>query len=150
MARLAGAAGAMGGNYRSYGTAPRGMAGRGRLFGVRADRARRRGHRALCPSAPATDLHVAEARDSGAMGAWRERMGTGEAKAIYKVRSATAERISALARQRGLTRLRVRGMAKVRCVLPLQALVRNLMRTLALAPGLLGYGEGAPRRHGGP
>jgi IS5 family transposase len=84
------------------------------------------------------------------MGASRERMGTGEANAIYKVRSATAERISALARQRGLTRLRVRGMAKVRCVLPLQALVRNLMRTLALAPGLLGYGEGAPRRHGGP
>jgi hypothetical protein len=32
----------------------------------------------------------------------------------------------------------------VRCVLLLHALAHNLMRTLALAPELLGYGRGAP------
>jgi IS5 family transposase len=71
-------------------------------------------------------------------------MGTEEAKAIYKERAATAECVNAQARERGLTRLRVRGAAKVRCVLLLHALAHNLMRTLALAPSLLGYGEGAP------
>ena len=70
-------------------------------------------------------------------------MGTEEAKAIYKERAATAECVNAQARERGLTRLRVRGTAKVRCVLLLHALAHNLMRTLALAPHLLGYGRGA-------
>ena len=55
--------------------------------------------------------------DSAAIGAWRERMGCEEAKAIYKERAATAECVNGLARERGLTRLRVRGTAKVRCVL---------------------------------
>jgi IS5 family transposase len=86
---------------------------------------------------------VAKDDDSAAVGAWRERMGSEEAKAIYKERAATAECVNALARERGLTRLRVRGTAKVRCVLLLHALAHNLMRTLALAPELLGYGRGA-------
>jgi IS5 family transposase len=72
-------------------------------------------------------------------------MGSNEAKEIYKERAATAECVNnALARERGLIRLRVRGKAKVRCVLLLHALAHNLMRTLALAPELLGYGRGAP------
>jgi len=71
-------------------------------------------------------------------------MGTDAAKAIYKDRAATAECVNAQARERGLTRLRVRGTAKVRCILLLHALAHNLMRTLALAPSLLGYGEGVP------
>jgi transposase len=96
------------------------------------------------PKDPATDPHVAKDGDSEAVGAWRERMGTEEAKAIYKDRAATAECVNAQARERGLTRLRVRGAAKVRCVLLLHALAHNLMRTLALAPDLLAYGEGAP------
>jgi hypothetical protein len=96
------------------------------------------------PKDAATDPHVAKDGDSEAVGAWRERMGTDAAKAIYKDRAATAECVNAQARERGLTRLRVRGAAKVRCVLLLHALAHNLMRTLALAPGLLGYGEGAP------
>jgi transposase len=96
------------------------------------------------PKDPATDPHVAKDSDSQAVGAWRERMGTEEAKAIYKERAATAECVNAQARERGLTRLRVRGTAKVRCVLLLHALAHNLMRTLALAPSLLGYGQGAP------
>jgi transposase len=95
------------------------------------------------PKDPDTDPHARKEGDSEAVGAWRERMGTEEAKTIYKERAATAECVNALARERGLTRLRVRGRAKVRCVLLLHALAHNLMRTLALAPHLLGYGRGA-------
>ncbi len=89
---------------------------------------------------PDTDPHARKEGDSEAVGAWRERLGTEEAKAIYQARAATAEGVNAQARERGLTRLRVRGTAKVRCVLLLHALAHNLMRTLALAPHLLGYG----------
>ena len=92
---------------------------------------------------PDTDPHAPKEGDSEAVGAWRERMGTEAAKEIYKERAATAECVNAQARERGLTRLRVRGTAKVRCVLLLHALAHNLMRTLALAPHLLGYGRGA-------
>lgn len=90
-----------------------------------------------------TDPHVAKAGDSEAVAAWRERMGTDEAKDIYQERAATAECVNAQARERGLTRLRVRGTPKVRCVLLLHALAHNLMRTLAVAPELLGHGRGA-------
>jgi transposase len=92
---------------------------------------------------PETDPYAPKDGDSVAIAAWRERMGTEEAKAIYTERAATAECVNALARQRGLTHLRVRGRTKVRCVLLLHALAHNLMRTLALAPQLLGYGGGA-------
>ena len=91
---------------------------------------------------PAVDPHAAKEDDSEAVGAWRERMGTDAAKEIYKDRAATAECVNAQARERGLLRVRVRGTAKVRCVLLLHALAHNLMRTLALAPDLLGYGRG--------
>jgi transposase len=95
------------------------------------------------PKDPDTDPYVAKADDSKAVGAWRERMGSNAAKEIYKERAATAECVNALARERGLIRLRVRGKATVRCVLLLHALAHNLMRTFALAPELLGYGRGA-------
>jgi len=90
------------------------------------------------PKDLASDPQARKDGDSDAVAAWRERMGSEEAKAIYKARAATAECVNALARERGLTRLRVRGTAKVRCVLLLHALARNLMRTVALAPHLLG------------
>ena len=95
------------------------------------------------PKDPGTDPYRAKADDSKAVGAWRARMGTAEAKEIYKERAATAECVNALARERGLIRLRVRGTAKVRCVLLLHALAHNLMRTFALAPHLLGSARGA-------
>ncbi len=78
--------------------------------------------------------------DSQAVRDWRQRMGTDEARKVYKERAATAECVNALARERGLTRLRVRGRTKVRGVLLLHALAHNLMRTFALAPELLGFG----------
>lgn len=92
------------------------------------------------PKDEATDPHTPKPRDSAVVAVWRQRMGAEEAKALYKERAATAECINALARERGLTRLRVRGQAKVRGVLLLHALAHNLMHTFALAPELLGFG----------
>lgn len=92
---------------------------------------------------PEADPHAPKQGDSTAVEDWRKRMGTEEAKTIYQERAATAECVNAQARERGLTRLRVRGTAKVRCVLLLHALAHNLMRTLALAPHLAWYGRGA-------
>ena len=65
-------------------------------------------------------------------------MAQDEAKQIYKQRASTAECVNALARERGLTRLRVRGLAKTKSVLLMFALAHNLMRIAKLAPALLG------------
>jgi transposase len=70
--------------------------------------------------------------------AWRARMTTEEAKAIYKERAAVAEWTNAQARNRGLQRLPVRGLAKVRSVLLWFALAHNLQRTLAIRAGAAG------------
>ena len=89
------------------------------------------------------DPYAPKDKDSKPVAIWRERMGSDYAKAIYPQRAATIECVNAIARERGLTRLRVRGTAKVRCVLLLHALAHNLMRTATLAPQLLGCGGGA-------
>jgi len=47
---------------------------------------------------------------------WRERMGTKEAKTIYKDRAASSECVNALARNRRLQQFNVRGRRKVRAV----------------------------------
>jgi transposase len=96
------------------------------------------------PKTEGIDPHLPKPGDSAPVAHWRQRMGTEAAKLIYKERAATAECVNALARNRGLTQLRVRGMAKVRNVLLLHALAHNLMRTFALAPALLGLGITAP------
>jgi transposase len=70
--------------------------------------------------------------DSVAVASWRQRMGTEEAKQIYRERGATAECVNALARNRGLYSVRVRGLAKVRTVLLWYALAHNLMRAASL------------------
>ena len=70
--------------------------------------------------------------DSQALAAWRTRMGTDEAKAIYKQRAATAECVNAAARNRGLQRLLVRGLHKVKAIALLFALAHNLARLIAL------------------
>lgn len=82
------------------------------------------------------------------MADWRERMGTDAAKEIYPQRASTAECVNALARERGLTRLRVRGKSRVRAVLLLHALAHNLMRCVSLAPELLGLGTAMPETAG--
>lgn len=88
------------------------------------------------PKDKTRDPYAPRPGDSPTIAAWRERMGTDEAKTIYKVRAATAECVNALARNRGLLRFNVRGLAKVKCVALWYALAHNLMRGLALVPQL--------------
>lgn len=95
------------------------------------------------PKDKTVDPHRAKPGDSAAVAAWRERMGTDEAKEIYKKRAATAECVNAQSRNRGLQQFRVRGLAKVKCVMLMFALAHNLMRMVSLAPALIGIGTGA-------
>ena len=95
------------------------------------------------PEESVQDKHQPKPQDSQEVARWRVRMGQAEAQEIYRDRAATAECVNALARNRGLTRMPVRGLPKVRCVALLYALAHNLMRTVALAPELLGLARGA-------
>ena len=63
---------------------------------------------------------------------WRARMGTPEAKIIYRLRAQTAEWANAGARNRGLYQVTVRGVQKVLAVVLLHALAHNLLRAAAL------------------
>jgi transposase len=78
------------------------------------------------------DPYRARKNDGPAVAAWRVRMGTEQAKGIYKRRAATAEWANAQARNRGLYAVRVRGLAKVRAVVLWYALVHNMTRLWAL------------------
>jgi transposase len=78
--------------------------------------------------------------DSPAVTQWRARMNTESARELYRQRAATAECVNALARNRGLLRMPVRGLARVGCVVGLFVLAHNLMRTAELAPHLIGWG----------
>ena len=69
-------------------------------------------------------------------------MASDDAKEIYKQRGATAECVNAQARNRGLLRMPVRGLTKVRSVVGLFVLAHNLMRMAVLAPQLIGWGRG--------
>ena len=55
-------------------------------------------------------------RDPEGVAAWRQRMGTAQAQAIYRERAQTAEWANAGMRNRGLYQFRVRGLAKVKAV----------------------------------
>jgi transposase len=74
--------------------------------------------------------------DGPGVRAWRERMTTEAAKTMYKLRAATIEWANALARNRGLYRVLVRGLHKVRSVLLWYALAHNLLRTQTLRENL--------------
>lgn len=84
------------------------------------------------------DPHEALPTDSDVIAEWRTRMGTEAAQTIYKERAATAECVNAQARNRGLQQFNVRGLNKVKSVVLMYALAHNLMRSVALSPGLLG------------
>jgi transposase len=84
------------------------------------------------PRGPRVDRHAPKPGDSAAVAAWRQRMGTEGAKAIYKERASTAECVNALARGRGLIRLLVRGLAKVKAIALWHALAHNLLRAASL------------------
>ena len=72
--------------------------------------------------------------DSKPVANWRQRMGTDEAKEIYKDRAATAECVNAIARNRGLIQFTVRGLKKVKVSLLWFALAHNVMRAASLCP----------------
>jgi transposase len=92
---------------------------------------------------PPADKHQRKEGDSEPVAQWRARMADDEVKQQYKQRAATAECVNALARNRGLQRMPVRGLCKVRAVAYLYALAHNLMRIVKIAPQLIGWGTGA-------
>jgi transposase len=77
------------------------------------------------------DPYVAKPRDTPQVAAWRERMGTEEAKKKYKQRSKT-EFPNAVCRNRGLQQFLVRGLEKVKAVVLWHVLLHNLLRMVAL------------------
>jgi transposase len=82
------------------------------------------------------DPFAPRAGESPELTEWRTRMGSDAAKTIYKERASTAECVNALARQRGLTQFRVRGLAKVRTIAVWFALAHNLRRWVVLRAAL--------------
>ena len=95
-------------------------------------------------STPAPDKHQRKEGDSEAVAQWRARMAEDAVKGVYRLRAATAECVNALARNRGLQRMPVRGIAKARAVSYLFALAHNLMRMVKIAPQMVGLGTSAP------
>ena len=78
------------------------------------------------------DPYVKKTGDSPALASWRARMGTEAAKAIYRLRCQTAEWVNAMARNRGLQQMPVRGQRKCRIVGVMYAITHNLMQALKL------------------
>jgi transposase len=78
------------------------------------------------------DPHAPKRDDTPAVGAWRVRMGTEDAKRVYVQRGVLAERTNADLRvHRGLDRLNVCGLMKVKAVVLFAAISFNVMRLLA-------------------
>jgi len=95
------------------------------------DRAERAGVKMYAPpqqSRQDLDPYRVRETDSPELAAWRTRMATAEAQAIYKERASTSETVNAdLRTYRGLGPFLVRGLRKVRCVVLWSALAYNLM-----------------------
>lgn len=87
------------------------------------------------PKDSGRDRHEPLPGDKPAVADWRVRMGTEGAKAIYKRRAATIECANAQARNRGLLRLLVRGLEKVRAVVMWFAVAHNLACGIRLRAG---------------
>lgn len=92
------------------------------------------------PKKAGVDRHAPKPTDSDEVAEWRQRMGTAEAKKIYKERGATAECVNAQARNRGLVQLVVRGLEKVKAIALWFATVHNMARSFSLQPQPVGSG----------
>lgn len=92
------------------------------------------------PKDPKRDRHAPLEGDSPAVAAWRVRMGTEQAQAIYKGRAASAECVNALARNRGLRQLTVRGRLKAKAIALWYAIAQNLRRAVSLRAALVARG----------
>ncbi len=86
------------------------------------------------PKKDTVDRYEPKAGDSAAVAEWRKRMGTSEAKTVYKERAATAECVNAQARNRGLRQFLVRGLKKVKAIAMWFAITHNMARSFALQP----------------
>jgi transposase len=73
------------------------------------------------------DPYAPKKRDSKPVAEWRARMGTEEAKAIYKLRCQVAEWVNARCRNWGLWAMPVRGLKACRNVALLYAIAHNLV-----------------------
>lgn len=78
------------------------------------------------------DRYAAKREDTPHVVAWRERMATEEAKAIYKDRAETSELVNAQFKEHQGLKLRVRGLKKVLTMGLWMALTYNLLRWVAL------------------
>lgn len=78
------------------------------------------------------DPHLPRPGEPQAVSEWRKRMGTERGKATYRQRAATAERVNAELRGKGLHELLVRGLAKATSAVLLAALAFNITRGIAL------------------
>jgi transposase len=86
------------------------------------------------PAQPPIDPHLPKPGDSDAVAAWRIRMGTDDAKEIYKERAATAETVNADAKaHRGMAATALRGLDKVTGAVCLFALTYNILRLITLS-----------------
>ena len=79
------------------------------------------------------DPYAKRKGDTPAVAQWRERMGTPEGKETYKLRGQTAEWVNALARNRGLQQMPLRGLVKCRAIAVLYAIAHNLLHAARAA-----------------
>lgn len=77
--------------------------------------------------AAGADPYVPKPGDHPAVAAWRQRMGTATAQGMYRLRSQTAEWVNALARNRGLRHMPVRGRPAAQGIGVLFAIAHNVM-----------------------
>jgi len=78
------------------------------------------------------DPYAPKKGDTAAVAAWRARMGTAAAKAIYRLRCQTAEWVNAICRNRGFWRMPVRGQVKCRVVATLYAITHDILQGVKL------------------
>lgn len=128
---------------RSYGDRPQEHLVDGGYVSLEAiDEAEKRGIRVYmpvpAPQSEEADPHERKEDDTDHTAAWRARMGTKKAQAIYAERAATAETVNAdLRTWRGMRQFTVRGIPKVRCIALLAALMHNVLRAYELTSGTL-------------
>ncbi len=84
------------------------------------------------PQDPRRDPHQPLPTDSPAVAQWRQRMGDPAIKILYHLRAATAECVNAIARNRGLRQMTVRGTQKAGAIARWFALAHNVVRHATL------------------
>lgn len=83
------------------------------------------------------DPYARNKDDTDATAAWRARMGTREAKEIYKERSSVAEWVNAICRNRNFWFFPTRGIEKAKAVATLFAFTHNVMQAIKLRAAVI-------------